>query len=316
MAQPSTAAASRPIDLLVVGDINPDIVVRGVDLVPHFGQRETLVDAVSRTIGGSGAIVACGAARLGLRTAIVGCIGNDEFGRWMLAALADRGVDTTRSLRDPTRSTGATLVLAQPTDRAILTAPGAIAALKPDAVPDDTLAGARHVHVASLFLQPELQAGLAGLLARARIAGATTSLDTNWDPTGDWRVPAEAFPLIDLLLPNEEEALRLARRRDRNVSAAAHDLIERGTGTVAIKRGAAGALALTKDHTVRAAAVSVEPVDTIGAGDSFDAGLITGVLRGRSLDEALRLACTCGALSTRAVGGVDAQPTLAEADEQ
>lgn len=312
----SHASPGRPIDLLVVGDINPDIVVRGTDLIPQFGQREKLADAVSLTVGGSAAIVACGAARLGLRTAIIGCTGTDELGRWMLAALADRGVDTSRSLRDPMRPTGATLVLAQPVDRAILTAPGAIAALKPDAVGDDVLSCARHVHVASLFLQAELQSGLAGLLTRARRSGATTSLDTNWDPKDDWCVPAEAFPAIDLLLPNEEEALRLAGRRDGDVSAAAQDLVERGTGIVAIKRGAAGALALSRDRAARAVAVPVEPVDTIGAGDTFDAGLITGLLEGRSLDDALQLACACGALSTRAVGGVDGQPTLAEADEQ
>src|SRR5881296_1376772 len=92
-------------DLLVLGDANPDLIVRG-DVTPEFGQAEKLVDQASLVIGGSGAIAACGAARLGLRVAFAAVVGEDVFGRFMLDALAERSVDTSGVLVDTSRSTG------------------------------------------------------------------------------------------------------------------------------------------------------------------------------------------------------------------
>src|SRR6185436_5252764 len=92
-------------------------------------------------------------------------------------------------------------------DRAILTLPGTIPALVPDDVTDALLAEARHVHVASLFLQPRLHEGLVGVFARARHVNVTTSLDTNWDPTGRWASLAEILAVTDVFLPNAAELL-------------------------------------------------------------------------------------------------------------
>jgi sugar/nucleoside kinase (ribokinase family) len=96
------------------------------------------------------------------------------------------------------------------------------------------------------------------------------------------------------------------------VESAAAELAADGA-LVVVKRGAAGALAVRGDERCEVAAPAVEAVDAIGAGDSFDAGMIAALLRGAPLRDALELACACGALSTRAAGGVDGQPTLAEA---
>jgi ribokinase len=293
------------MDLLVVGDANADLVLRGGDIVPSFGQREQLVDDAELVLGGSAGIMAAGAARLGLEVAIVACVGDDALGAVMIAALEAAGVDTRAVIRLADAPTGISVALARPDDRAVLTAPGAVATLRATDVPDDLLARARHVHVASPFLQDALRPGLRGLAERAR----SSSLDTGWDPQERWDVPLDAF---DVLLPNAEEALRLAGRRDGDVEAAAHDLAARGPQVV-VKLGAEGALATDGKETVRASAQRLEPVDSTGAGDSFDAGFLAGRLNGDSLPEALALACACGALSTRRAGGTAAQPTLAEA---
>ena len=108
------------LDLLILGDANPDLVLTG-DVEPSFGQTERLLDTAHLTVGGSGAIVACGAARLGLRVAFCGVVGDDHFGRYMSDELDRRGVDVSGLVVDPTRSTGLTVVLARPDDRAILT---------------------------------------------------------------------------------------------------------------------------------------------------------------------------------------------------
>lgn len=88
---------AKPFDLVVVGDVNADLVLSG-DVTPVFGQVEKLLDDASLVIGGSATIFACGAARLGLRVAFVGKVGDDVFGHFMLDALNRRGIDTTRAL--------------------------------------------------------------------------------------------------------------------------------------------------------------------------------------------------------------------------
>ncbi len=303
----------RDFDVVVLGDCNPDLVLSGDDLVPQFGQVERLVDGAELTIGGSGGIMAAGAARLGLRTAFVGVVGDDLFGAFMRDALAQRGVDTEAIVVDTSARTGLTVILSRPGDRAILTFPGSIAALSADGWIPDLITRTRHVHVASYFLQTSLIPGLATLFRQARHAGATTSVDPNWDPAERWDGGLrEVLAVTDLFLPNAEEATRIAGRDDP--ADAARSLARLGP-VVAVKLGAEGALAASADgQLVRVASpVDTEPVDTVGAGDSFDAGVLAGLLSGSNIERALALGCACGALSTRAVGGTTAQPTLEEA---
>src|SRR5690242_825312 len=122
-------AVSPRLDLLILGDVNPDLVLRG-NVHPRFGQAERLVEDARLTIGGSGAITACGAARLGLAVALCGVVGDDVFGRWIRDELAERGVGVEGIAIDPGRPTGLTVVLSEPQDRAILTHPGTIADLR------------------------------------------------------------------------------------------------------------------------------------------------------------------------------------------
>jgi sugar/nucleoside kinase (ribokinase family) len=291
------------LDLLVVGDVNADLVLRGGDLVPSFGQREQLVDHAELVLGGSGAIVAAGAARLGLRVAMAGCVGDDALGRAMLEALDGVDVSAVRTVSVPT---GVSVGLARPGDRAVLTALGALAEFRAEDVPDALLAQARHVHVASPFLQPGLDVG-----AIAARAAGTTSLDPGWDPHERWELAWEGF---DVLLPNAQEAQRLSGEGD--VHMAALRLAGKGP-LVVVKMGPGGALAARQgprgDLVVSAQAPRTVPVDATGAGDSFDAGFIAARLAGDGLAAALEFGCVCGALSTRAAGGTAGQPTLAEA---
>jgi sugar/nucleoside kinase (ribokinase family) len=298
------------VDLLVVGDANPDLLMSG-DVMPAFGQAEQLVDDARMVVGGSGAIMACGAARLGVRTAFVGAIGDDAFGRFMLDALAEHGVDTSGCVVTPAHPTGISVVLSRGDDRAILTSTGAMTALRANDVDDALLAHARHVHVSSFFLLRDLAAELRGLFERTHSAGATTSLDPNWDPSGGWDGGLlELLRLTDVFLPNSAEARALTGIDD--VDIAAETLAEHGA-VVAVKFGQGGGLAIAGDEVVRSGSIPIDVVDTTGAGDSFDAGFLAGRLSGWPLDRCLSLAVVCGSLSTRAVGGTEAQPTLQEA---
>jgi sugar/nucleoside kinase (ribokinase family) len=296
-------------DILVAGEINPDLVLSG-EVIPEFGQAEKLVDSAILTIGSSSAIFACGAARLGLRVAFFGLCGDDLFGRFMLEAMAARGVDVSRVITRSDGQTGLSVILNRGADRAILTYPGLIAALQEPDLPDSLLRQARHLHVASYFLQTALQPGLPALFRRARQFGLTTSLDTNYDPSGQWTGVRELLPLTNILLPNEKEALSLSG--ETTLEKAAHSLATR-VEILAVKLGAAGALGVQNNLTVRVPSIPVAVVDTVGAGDSFDAGFLYGYLQGWDLRRTLQLACNCGACSTQKAGGVDAQPTLDQA---
>ena len=327
MTDPSardTELSTRDADLYVIGDVNPDILVIDADVVPEFGQVEKYVGTIRLTIGGSSAITACGVARLGLRVAHGGVVGDDILGHAILEALRDRGVDTSTVSIDRAIPTGATVHLGTGENRAMLTATGTINRLRAEDVPRETLPLIRHIHAGSTAIQPQLRPGLPALFREARAAGATSSFDTNWDPDRRWEGIDPMLAGTDLFLPNEREAALISGIMDPLEAARALVVRADEAGrdpaaaplTVAVKLGADGALAVRGEEALRLPAEPAQVVDSTGAGDAFNAGFLYGFLEGRPLDETLALAVACGTLSTRAIGGVDGQATLEEAEAQ
>jgi sugar/nucleoside kinase (ribokinase family) len=311
VAQDRSSAAAA--DLVVVGDCNPDVPVLGRDVTPEFGQREKLVDRMALVIGGSAAITTVAAARLGLRVALVAAVGEDPAGRFMLGQLAAEGVDVAAVARRAGAATGMTVVLSQGEDRAILTATGAITSLTARDVPAALISGARHLHVSSYFLiERSLGGDLAAIFAAARAAGVTTSLDTNWDPAEKWGgdLLRAVLAQTDLLLPNEAEALLIA---GRDTLAEAVAVLTAAGSRLVVKRGSRGVLCAEEGRQYSVGLPPVQPVDSTGAGDCFNAGLIAGLLRGLALPEAAALGCAAGAASTQALGGTGGSPDLAAA---
>jgi sugar/nucleoside kinase (ribokinase family) len=307
-------SAGRDLDILVLGEINPDVIVRAADPVPVFGQVERFVDSIDLVIGSSSVIFACGAARLGLATAFVGVVGDDPMGRFMLDAMRERDIDVETCRVDPVVPTGATVILTSGRDRAILTAPGTVPLLRDEDVPEALVARGRHVHVGSVFMLDALRPRLAARLAAARRSGLTTSVDCNWDPRETWDGGLrDILRETDVFLPNEAEATRITGIDD--VEDAARALAAAGPRIVAVKCGADGAIAVTRDgRLTRMASLVVDVVDTTGAGDSFDAGFLAGFLAGRPIPDCLALGVAAGSLSTLGIGGTASQPTLPEAE--
>lgn len=305
------------LDLLVIGDCNPDVLVLGDDVTPDFGQQEKLVTSISLVVGGSAAITAVAAARLGLRVALAAAVGADPAGEFMLGQLTAAGVDTAPVLVKPGQATGMTVALSRGSDRAIITAVGAMTSLTAADVPRAVLRRARHLHVSSYFLMEDsLGPGLAELLAEAQASGATTSLDTNWDPAERWGGDQlrAALGHTDFLLPNEAEAQHLSGRP--TLHTAVPVLTAMGPRVV-VKLGALGAFCADGNefHRIELKMPELTVVDATGAGDCFNAGLIAGLLRGLDLPSAAGLGCAAGSASTRAAGGTAAAPTLAAALE-
>ncbi len=320
--EPSLAGRLPAFDLLVAGDAVPDVIVGDVAGEIAFGQAETIVERGTLTVGGSSAIMACAAARLGLRVAFVGVFGDDPAGRFMLEELRARGVDASASVVLPDRSTGLTTHLVRPgaeRDRAMLTSPGCVGELTASMVRHALLTSTRHLHVGSFFLLPRLATSLSAVFAEARGSGISTSLDPQGDWDGRWKGGLlEALGETDLYFPNRSEAFATALSLGGDHRGG--DDLERILETLAalgplpvVKCGSQGAVALVDHAVVHVSALSVGPMDTIGAGDSFDAGYVFGFLEGWPVDRCLALAAACGSLSTRSAGGVDAQPEIAEA---
>jgi sugar/nucleoside kinase (ribokinase family) len=299
-----------PFDLLVLGDAKPDLIVTGAAEV-EFGAGERLAGGMRLALGGSGAIAACGAAALGLRVAFAGTVGDDAFGRFVVDALGGAGVSTRAVRIDPERPTGCSLVLLRGEREAVVTTPGTIASFGPEHLDRGIVRTARHVHVSSYFLQDALRPALPELFEEAHVAGASTSVDPNRDPTGDWdRGLFDLLAVTDILFANSSEVRDITGVDDVDIAAEA--LAERGTVAV-VKFLQGGGLAVWGDEMVRREAISTSVVDTTGAGASFASGFLAGRLEGWSLDRCLDLAVSCAAWSSRSVGGTASQPTMAEA---
>lgn len=301
--------------VLVVGDANPDLVLRG-DVVPRFGQAEQLLDDAALLVGGSAAITAHGFARLNRPVSLVAAVGDDGFAGPLLDRLAEAGVRLDHVVRRHGQSTGLTVILSRAGDRAILTHLGTIPTLTASEVIDavENSRGPRHVHVGSLFLQPELARDLPAVFAECRARGLTVSLDTNDDPAGRWQGVAELLPHVDVLLPNRREALALAGAIAdvSSVEEAARLLAGRGP-LVVVKDGSSGALACMPDGTsATVGADACEPVDTTGAGDTFDAAFLDGWLSGMPLRDCLERAVRAGTAAVGAVGGTAGQPSTVD----
>ena len=303
--------SEKKFDVLVVGELNADLILSG-DVTPQYGQAEKLIDDASLVLGSSSAIFACGAARLGLRVAFIGKVGDDALGRFALEELRKRDVDVSGCVVDPAIKTGLSVILLRGADLAILTYSGAIGALRFDEIDRAWFTRARHVHIGSYFLLDALRPDVPRLFDLAHDSGMTTSIDTNYDPSETWHGGVmEALARADVFLPNETELLAIAHSESLEDGMR----VLAGPGrTLAVKLGERGAQAQVDGEAAQAAGIRADVVDTVGAGDSFDAGFVYGYLAGWPLARSLRLACVCGSLSTRAAGGTAAQATLAEAE--
>jgi sugar/nucleoside kinase (ribokinase family) len=296
--------------VLVAGELNVDLVFQGYKTFPEVG-KEILVDDFLMVLGSASAICAMGLAKLGLRVAFLGKAGADPWGRFCLESLTARGIDVTRTTCEPSLKTGVTAAITSPRDRALVSFLGSIASLGAADISDHALAEADHLHVSSYYLQERLRRDARSLFARARRLGLTTSLDPGFDPTETWAPDlVETLAELDVFLPNEVELRGLSRIDD--VEGALRKL-DNGRTRIVVKLGREGAATLEGGVFLRGPAFEVEPLDTTGAGDSFNAGFLHAWLAGAPTADAMRLGAACGALSTRGLGGTARQADLAEA---
>jgi sugar/nucleoside kinase (ribokinase family) len=290
-------------DVTIAGEINLDLILYGLPAAMPV-ERELLASDFQATLGSSSAILAHNLAVLGARVGFITRVGQDPLGKIALERLGEGGVDTSRTTFNDERSTGVTVLLHHGAERHILTYPGTMSEMTVADLDIEYLCASRHFHLSSLYLQSGLAPGLPDLFRRLKKAGLTLSLDTNDDPSGEWSgVLEELLGLVDILLPNEAELCHIARRE--NLDAALSELTGR-VPWVAVKCGGRGSVVQRGKERFEAAPVAVAPVDTIGAGDSFNAGFLFAWLQGLGPEVCARAGNITGALSTLRPGGTEA----------
>lgn len=288
-------------DVLVIGELNVDLILNNISGFPRMG-TEILARDMQLLLGSSSAIFASNLSILGPRVAFLGKIGIDDFGRLITDTLERKRVSTEYIIRNRDYQTGATIVLNYGEERAMVTHPGAMEQLGLEDITQEIVEQCRHIHISSVFLQPGILKGLTEILKLAKEKGISTSLDPQWDPSERWDLNlVELLPLIDVFLPNTQEFLALTRQNDIDN---AFESVKEYAHIIAVKMGSDGSMGYKNGQILKKEPfLNTSVVDAIGAGDSFNAGIIYKFLQMKDLAECLEFGNLTGAINTISAGG-------------
>ena len=296
-------------DVAVIADLCIDILFTG-DVKPIYGQVEQFVNDYAVELGGSAGIFASQFSKLGGKVGLLGTVGNDLFGNYLINRIDELGISTKYISRSNEFKTSVGLGLANQDDRAMLTYKGSMNGVTTKNVMGSGLFNTtNHLHIASYFLLDQLQPFWFAQLSTLKQKGLTVSLDTNWSLNDRWQPVTEILEHIDVFIPNEEEALRIAGKTD--IEDAGIWLSKFG-GLVVVKRGENGAMVF-QENSVKKYPVpeilrtDLKIADTTGAGDNFDAGFLRAWLQGTSLDKCVKLGMRCATSSLTKIGGIAGQ---------
>jgi sugar/nucleoside kinase (ribokinase family) len=290
-------------DVTIAGELNLDLILYGLPQeLPT--ERELLATGFTVTLGSSSAILAHNLAALGSRVGFIGKVGDDPLGKLALERLAESGVDVSHVVRARETGSGVTVILPHARERHIITYPGTIFELSYTDLDLEYLCSARHFHMSSLFLHRALADRIPELFRIMKSRGLSTSLDTNDDPDDRWDgVLGETLAYVDVLFPNEREAQKIVGASGLDQAIA---LLAKRVPTVVVKLGQNGAVAVRGQNRFAAPSLNVKVMDTVGAGDSFDAGFLHEYVRGANLKTCLDYGNLAGAFSATACGGTEA----------
>lgn len=304
---------SKPI--ICLGIMVADVVGRPLRTLPDPG-RLVLVDEMELHTGGCAANTAIALARLGAPVEIIGKVGSDPFGDFVLRQLVEQGVGVRGVSRDSRAGTSATMVMVDPDgERRFVHYLGANAHLTLDDIDLNVIESAEILHVAGALVLPGLDGDpTAKLMQRARAAGVTTFLDVVWDDTGRWmELLGPCLPYTNYFIPNLAEAQALLGLEMEEPENVARALLSHGVGTVVLKLGADGCLLMTNTgEAMHFPAFKMNVVDATGAGDAFAAGFIAGVWQGWPLERTARFANAVGGLCVTGLGAAGGVRSLAE----
>lgn len=303
------------VDCLSVGILVADHLCDPIEKMPEAGQL-ILCQRLPLSIGGCASNAAIDLTRLGVRVGVVGCVGQDYFGRFVIDTLSAAGVDVRAIRQLPDAETSGTLIInVRGEDRRFIHAVGANARLQASDIPLDRVRSAKVLYVGGYLLMPALEGEpLAALFRQARASGVKTVLDIVLPGPGDHLGKLESvLAETDVFLPNHDEAAVLTGQADPVKQA--EQFAAAGAGTVVITCGGEGSVAISGNQRLRASAHAVEYKGGTGAGDAFDAGFIAGMLRGEDLAGCLRWGSAVGASCVRSISATESVFRRDEAEQ-
>ncbi|HHU62650.1 MAG TPA: carbohydrate kinase family protein [Clostridiales bacterium] len=300
--------------IVCLGVLCADVIVKPVDKFPDKGKLN-LVDKLELHTGGCATNAAIDLAKLGIKPAIIGKVGDDGFGNFLRSTLEKEGVDVGGLKLSKNDSTSASVVLSgSDGERTFLHCLGSNAQFQETDIDFSIIKNTKILFVAGSLLMPKFDGQqTANTLRKAQEMGVYTALDTAWDSTGRWmRAIKPCLPYLDLFMPSIEEAEMISGKSD--VNDMADVFIDLGAKLVVIKMGEKGCFIKKPDGTAYTipAYLDVEAVDTTGAGDAFAAGFITGILKGWDLERCGKFANAVGAHCVMAVGASSGIKSLDE----
>ncbi|HOZ47795.1 MAG TPA: carbohydrate kinase family protein [Candidatus Hydrogenedentes bacterium] len=297
-------------DLISLGIVCADVMVRPVDRVPERGKLG-LVPNIEMHVGGLAGVTALVFSQLGGRSAFIGKLGQDGFGDYIFHAFDGAGVDVSHVRRSADHGTSATVVLVSADgERTFLHHLGANADLGEEDVHFDFVKEGKILHWGGPSVTPKLDGEPIGrVFQRARALGVKTSMDTCFDGTNIWFPRIEhALPHLDVVMSSIEEAQRYTGQN--TPEAIADFYLSFGPEVAMIKLGQDGVYVKGRGESHRIPAHTVTPVDTTGAGDAACAGFLYGYLEGWDLEQCGRLANAVGGLTVQHMGGAEAIQSL------
>lgn len=300
-------------DVTCLGILVADVVGKPVDTMPERGKL-SLVETMELHTGGCASNTGTALAKIGIDTAIIGKVGNDGFGDFMVASLEKWGADCSGIVRDDKYGTSATMVMVHGDgERSFIHYIGANAALTEADVDFDVVAKTKILHIAGSFLMPAFDGEpTAAVLKKAKEMGVTTTLDTAWDSRGNWMKLLEpCLRYVDYAVPSIEEARMVTGKHEPADVAKA--LMDKGVGVVALKMGDQGCYIRSADAELSIPIFRVNAIDALGAGDAFAAGFLAGLVNGWDLERTGEFANAVGAFCVTALGattGIRDQQTI------
>lgn len=299
-------------EVTCLGILVADLVGKPVDVYPERGKL-VLVDQLELHSGGCAANSGVSLAKIGVDTGVIGKVGADGLGDFMVGVLERHGIDTRGVVRDPEVGTSGTMVMVHSDgERSFIHYLGANATLTEADVDWNLLKGTKILHIAGSFLMPGIDGQpTANVLKKAKDLGITTTLDTAWDSKGRWMTLLKpCLEYVDYAVPSIEEARMVTGKHDP--ADVAQVLLDHGVKTVGLKMGEDGCYIRNADTEIRVPRYDIEAVDALGAGDAFAAGFLAGIYYGWDLEKTGRFANAVGALCVMALGATTGVKSLEE----
>jgi sugar/nucleoside kinase (ribokinase family) len=299
-------------DITCVGILVADLVGKPVDKYPERGKL-VLIDQLELHSGGCAANTGVDLAKIGIDTSIIGKVGKDGLGDFMINALVKNGVSAEGIARDENTGTSGTMVMVHSDgERDFIHYLGANATFTENDINWDMIKGSKIMHIAGSFLMPSFDGmPTANALKKAQSMGIITTLDTAWDSKGQWMdVLKPCLEYIDYAVPSIEEARMVTGKHEP--ADVAKVLMDNGVKVVALKMGEDGCYIRSSDTEISIPRFTVNAIDALGAGDSFAAGFLTGILQGWDLEKTGRFANAVGACCVMELGATTGIKSMEE----